>query len=93
MEQIEKKFITSYESELAKEGKEIYKEVCSIVGNNDEMIVEKAKTFCKFFCYNLEDNLNENLRKKCKKYLEKVEILRNYKLTFQEAKTIRKKFY
>ena len=46
MEQIEKQFITSYLSILAKEGKEICKEVESIFDDNDELMKEKANTYC-----------------------------------------------
>ena len=49
MEDLEKKFITSYLSILAKEGKEICKEVYVMVGDKDELMMEKAKAFCEFF--------------------------------------------
>ena len=39
MEKLEEHFITSYESHLAKEGKEICKEVDSIIGDNDKLMV------------------------------------------------------
>ena len=42
MEQIEKNFITSCLSFLAKEGKEICKEVESIFDDNDELLVKKS---------------------------------------------------
>ena len=48
MEQIEKQFITSSLSILAKEGKEICKEVGSIFDDNDELMLEKAYTYCHF---------------------------------------------
>ena len=46
MEQIEKKFINSYQSILAIEGKEICKEFESIFDDNDELIKEKAISYC-----------------------------------------------
>ena len=48
MEKLEEHFITSYQSTLAKEGKEICKEVDSIICDNDELMVEKADTYCYF---------------------------------------------
>ena len=42
MEDLEKHFFSSYKSHLAKEGKEICKEVDSIIGDNDELMVEKT---------------------------------------------------
>ena len=50
MEQIEKQFITSYQSNLAKEEKEICEEVFSMIGDKDELMLEKAKACCQFFC-------------------------------------------
>ena len=49
MEQIEKQFITSCQSNLAQEGKEICEEVFVMIGDKDELILEKARVCCEFF--------------------------------------------
>ena len=49
MEDIEKNFITSFQSILLKEGKEICKKFLVMIGEKDEMVLEKAKVFCEFF--------------------------------------------
>ena len=49
MEDLEKQFITSCQSILLKEGKEICEEVLVMIGEKDEMMMEKAKAFCEFF--------------------------------------------
>ena len=46
MEDLEKQFITSYQSILLKEGKEICEEVLVMIGEKDELMMEKAKAFC-----------------------------------------------
>ena len=51
MEQIEKNFITSYKSLLAKEGKEICEEIESKFDVNDDLMKEKANTYCHFIFF------------------------------------------
>ena len=48
-EKFENQLISSYESTLAIEGKKICKEIDSMLGENDELLVEKANTYCSFF--------------------------------------------
>ena len=91
MEQIEKQFFSSYESHLAKEGKEICKEVYSIIGDNDALMVEKAKAFCEFFLsYKLDGVNTEKLVEKCENYLEELNNFNKYKSTFKQANFVRK---
>ena len=91
MEQIEKQFITSYESHLAKEGKEICKEVYSIIGDNDALMVEKAKAFCEFFCSYKSDGVNtEKLVEKCENYLENLNNFMRFKSTFKQVNIARR---
>ena len=71
MEQIEKQFITSYLSILAKEGKEICKEVESIFDDNDELMKEKANTYCRFIDSKV-DCVDKKLVERCKNYIENV---------------------
>ena len=51
MEDLEKQFITSFQSILTQEGKEICEEVLVMLGEKDEMVLEKAKAFCEFFLF------------------------------------------
>ena len=49
MEDLEKQFITSCQSILKQEGKEICEEILVMIGEKDEMMMKKALTFCEFF--------------------------------------------
>ena len=91
MEQIEKQFITSYQSFLLKEGKEICEEILVMIGEKDEMVLEKAKAFCEFFCsYKLDGVNTEKLVEKCENYLENLINFYKYKSTFKQANFVRK---
>ena len=86
MEDLEKQFITSYLSILAQEGKEICKEVYVMVGDKDELMMEKAKAFCEFFLsYKLDGVNTEKLVEKCENYLENLNNFYKYKSTFKQA--------
>ena len=74
-ELFESKLISSYESTLAVEGREICKEVDSILKDDIDLIREKASTYC-FLCIRLKkDAIDKNLFDRCEKYLFD---LRNY---------------
>ena len=90
MEQIEKQFITSYLSILAKEGKEICKEVESIFDDNDELIVEKAQTYCSFCLWFKKDVIDEKVYERCKKYLDDMRNYRDIKNTLEHISRTRK---
>ena len=47
-EKFENQLLSSYESTLVVEGEEICKEVDSILGDNHELLLEKAKAYCRF---------------------------------------------
>ena len=64
MEKLEEHFITSYESHLAKEGNEICKEVDSIIGDNDELMVEKAYVYSTFISSHRVDGVDPKLVEK-----------------------------
>ena len=92
MEDLEKQFITSYLSILAKEGKEICKEVYVMVGDKDELMMEKAKAFCEFFLsYKLEGVNTEKLVERCQNYLIEMRNYRSIKNTFEKVNLDRKK--
>ena len=90
MEKIEKQFITSFQSILLKEGKEICEEILVMIGEKDEMVLEKAKAFCEFFLsYKLDGVDTEKLEERCRKYLEEIYNLYKYKEDFKKANYIR----
>ena len=90
MEQIEKQFITSYQSTLAKEGKEICKEVDSIICNNDELMIEKANTYCMFIAKLKSLDFDPKLVDKCKKYLIDMNTYSRIKRTLEDNVFYRK---
>ena len=90
MEDLEKQFITSFQSILLKEGKEVCEEILVMIGEKDEMVLEKAKAFCEFFLYYKLDGVNtKKLEERCRKYLEEIYNLYKYKEDFKKANRIR----
>ena len=90
MEDLEKQFITSFQSILLKEGKEVCEEILVMIGEKDETVLEKAKAFCEFFLYYKLDAVNtEKLEERCRKYLEQIYNLYKYKEDFKKANRIR----
>ena len=91
MEDLEKQFITSCKSTLTQEGKEICEEVLVMIGEKDEMMMEKAKAFCEFFLsYKLEGVNAEKVIERCKSYLGEYHNYQKYKVNFKEANSYRK---
>ena len=71
MEDLEKQFFSSYESYLAKEGKEICKEFDSIIKYNDELMIEHFKTYYHYFFKNKKcSDLDPKFVEKCVKFYE-----------------------
>ena len=92
MEDLEKQFITSYQSNLAKEGKEICEEVFVMIGDKDELILEKARVCCEFFYpYKLDGVNTEKLVERCKNYLENLINFHKYKSTFKQVNITRRR--
>ena len=91
MEKLEKQFITSYETALAKEGKEICKEVDSIISDNDELMLEKANTYCMFLTHPKRLGFDPKLVERCKKYLNDMNSYRRIKHTLEDNVYSRKK--
>ena len=83
MEDIEEQFITSYLSILAKEGKEICKEVDTLFKDKDELTKKRAITYCHFVILNCDND--DELFKRCSKYLEKVNLFHKCQFTFNQA--------
>ena len=90
MEQIEKQFITSYLSILAKEGKEICKEVESIFDDNDELTKEKANTYCQFISSFKVDGVDPKLVERCQNYIDDVNNIHRFKSTFKQVNNDRR---
>ena len=92
MEDLEKQFITSFQSILLKEGKEICEEILVMIGEKDEMVLEKAKAFCEFFCpYKLDGVNTEKLVERCQNYLENLINFYKYKSTFKQVNIARRR--
>ena len=82
-EKFDKQLISSYELTLAKEGREICKEVDSILQDNDKLLVEKANSYC-FFCTDPKRvNIDPNLFERCEKYLDNMRNYRDIKITLE----------
>ena len=85
MEDLQKQFIFFCQSNLAKEGKEICEEILVMIGEKEEMMMEKAKAFCEFFLSYKLDGVNaEKLVEKCENYLENLDNFHKYKSTFKQ---------
>ena len=90
MEQIEKQFINSYQSTLAKKGKEICKEVDSIIRDNDELLVEKAYVYSTFIFSHSLDGVDSKLVERCQNYIDDLVNFQDYKTTFKKVNNNRK---
>ena len=92
MEDLEKQFITSFQSILLKEGKEICEEILVMIGEKDEMVLEKAKAFCEFFLsYNLDGVNTEKLVERCQNYIDDVNNFMRFKSTFKQVNIARRR--
>ena len=90
MKKLEKQFISSCETTLAAEGREICKEVDSIIGDNDELIVEKASSYCRFINGQKREYLNPELVERCQNYIDDLINFNLYKSSFNKANINRK---
>ena len=90
MEKIKDQFIISYETALDKEGKEICKEVDSMLGENDELLVEKANSYCFFIINSKIVDIDPKLVDRCKKYLDDMRKYRNIMVTLEHFSRRRK---
>ena len=91
MEDLEKQFITSCQSILTQEGKEICEKILVMIGDQDELMMKKALTFCDFFLsYKLEEVNTKKLLERCKSYLGNYHNYQKYKRKFEEANYYRK---
>ena len=65
-EKFDKQLLSSYESTLALEGREICKEVDSILSDDHELLIEKANAYCLFLQIQKELILMKNCLKDVK---------------------------
>ena len=89
-EKFENQLISSYESTLAVEGREICKEVDSVLGDNDEFSVEKAMTYCNFLLSLKKYSIDKNLYNKLKKLKYDNSNFRDIKNNFDSISETRK---
>ena len=84
MEEIKKQFITSCNTTLIQEAKEICEDILVMIGEQDEMLMEKAEVFCNYFLNHKPDGVETTeLEKRCVKYREDVGNFMYYKNTFK----------
>ena len=90
-EKFEEQLLSSYESTLAVEGKEICEEVDSLFSDDINLIREKANVYCLRCTSFKKDVIDPKLFKRCEKYLD---VLRNYnhiKNALEDISRLRKK--
>ena len=68
MKNLKKQLLSSYESTLAVEGREICKEVESLIKDDHELLIEKANAYCLFCTDPKRVNIDKNLFDRCKKH-------------------------
>ena len=90
MEKIEDQFIISYETALAKEGKEICKELDQLIKDDKKFDIDKAQTYCSFCLSFKKDVMDEKLYERCKKYLDDMSNYRRIKVTLEDISSFRK---
>ena len=85
MEDLEKQFITSFNTTLVQEAKKICEDILVMIGEKDEMLKRKAEVFADYFLshkpYGVETT---ELEKRCVKYRDDVCNFENYKRSFKE---------
>ena len=83
MEDLEKQFITSSQSTLVQEAKKICKDILVMIGEKDEMLMDKSKVFCEYFLNHKPDGVETTeLEKRCVKYIEDQDYFLFYKHNF-----------
>ena len=90
MEQIEEQFINSYETALAKEGKEICKEVDQLIKDNKKFVIDKAQAYCSFCLSFKKDVMDDKLYERCEKYSDDMRNYRDIKYTLEHISRTRK---
>ena len=90
-EKFDKQLLSSYKLTLAIEGEKICKEIDSILGDYEELLIEKANVYC-LFCTDPERfGFDSKLLERCKKYLDDSKNYRDIKYTLENISRTRKK--
>ena len=89
-EKFENQLISSYESTLAAEGKEICKEVDSLLQDDEEFNIDKTLNYCSFCLSFRKDSLDKDLFNKCKKFKYDTSNLRAIKNCLDRISETRK---
>ena len=79
----EEQFIKSYQSVLAKEGKEICAEIDSILCDNDEFVLDKSLHCC-YFIKDLKQGFDSKLVEKSNKFLDDLHSFRDLKHCYDD---------
>ena len=84
MEDLEKQFITSSNTTLTQEAKKLCEDILVVIGEQDEMLLDKAKVFCDYFlCHKPHGVETTELEKRCIKYEHDLRNYRYYKNIFR----------
>ena len=67
LKNLKKQLLSSYESTLAVEGREICKEVESLIKDDHELLTEKANAYCLFCTDPKRADIDEKIVEKCRK--------------------------
>ena len=79
MEDLEKQI------KLALESRKICEKIIVMIGEQDKMLMEKAKVYCEFFLdYKLDGIDTKKLKERCKKYLKDLSDFRHNKYIYKE---------
>ena len=68
-EKFENQLISSYESTLAAEGREICKKIDSLIKDDHELLIEKGNSYCPFCTDPKRVDIDKNWFERCKKYI------------------------
>ena len=89
-EKFDKQLLSSYKLTLAIEVEKICKEIDSILGDYDELLLEKANTYSLFFTDPKRFGFDSKLVDRCKKYLDDMRNYRDIKDTLEHISRSRK---
>ena len=89
-EKFEEQLISSYESTLATEAREICEKIDSLIKDDEKFLIEKAEIYCNFCLCFREDSLNKDLFNKCKKFKYNASNLRSIKYNLDSISNTRK---
>ena len=89
-EKFEEQLISSYESTLAAEAREICEKIDSLIKDDEKFDIDKAEVYCNFCLCFRKDSLNKDLINKCKKFNYDTSNLRYIKYRLGDISETRK---